>query len=239
MLRSGCRAQRRARRHVGSLLRQRRQAARLLHLRRTDSRRDPRHRAANDLPVDRITEVSVLDPYFYSSTPFGREIEMGTPMTSVGRFRRRCGGALVVAVLSLVAPGSRWRPQHHRGRAILGRRRDVHRGVPKGPGHQRLRLRPAEADRDDHVWQPHSSTGSVKQDPVTGRSAWTHLPLRRLRDLHVPTGIVRRQPVRGRSAGPTPASTRTPVRRRSRRPSTISRSRSRTPRSLARATRRR
>ena len=37
----------------------------VLHLRRAEPRGDPHRRRANGLPVEQITEVRVLDPYFY------------------------------------------------------------------------------------------------------------------------------------------------------------------------------
>ena len=51
---------------MGALLGERRQAHHLLHLRRTHARGDRKTAARNDLPIDQITQVQVLDPYFYT-----------------------------------------------------------------------------------------------------------------------------------------------------------------------------
>ena len=53
-------------RHLGALLRQRRQDQDVLHLRRARApRRSTRPPSSNGLPVDSVSQVSVLDPYFY------------------------------------------------------------------------------------------------------------------------------------------------------------------------------
>jgi hypothetical protein len=50
---------------VGSLLRQRRPQEDVLHLRRAGPESIRKTAAGNSLPVDRITEIRVLDPYLY------------------------------------------------------------------------------------------------------------------------------------------------------------------------------
>ena len=51
---------------MGALLGERRQAHHLLHLRRTHARGDPQDRRSQRPAIDRITQVPVLDPYFYT-----------------------------------------------------------------------------------------------------------------------------------------------------------------------------
>jgi hypothetical protein len=94
---------------------------------------------------------------------------MGTPMTSVGPFRRRCGGALVVAVLSLVAPGSALGDlSATEGVQFSGVVGTFTEPCPTDPGTNAYvcgQLKPTATV----AWgDGGSSTGSVKQDPVSG-----------------------------------------------------------------------
>ena len=77
----GRRAQRRRGRELGSLVRQRRQAHDLLHLRRPHARGDPQGGRTQQPANDEITEVRVLDP-FSSPTPTTSHPEGVTMSTS-------------------------------------------------------------------------------------------------------------------------------------------------------------
>ena len=75
-------AKRRVGCHVGPLLRERGQEDDLLRLRRADPGRDPRDAAANELPVDRITQVQRARPLLLQLTSNGGSAMRATSSSS-------------------------------------------------------------------------------------------------------------------------------------------------------------